>query len=106
MMLDRYAKLLREKALAFPRRHPDWVWWVREVLRFARELAGYAFEQTLDPILAEPCGGAGTWRWQVAMWQTLAGYGGTVGARGRLKGAPRIAQGETLGLDTSPVLTL
>lgn len=50
--LDEYANFLREKKLTAPKHQPYLVQRVREFLLFARQHAGYSFEQTLDLFLA------------------------------------------------------
>jgi hypothetical protein len=64
-VLDGYAAFLREKDLALDKHQPYLVRWVREFLCFARERAGYTFEQTLDLFLAEAGGRVGTKPWQL-----------------------------------------
>ena len=53
LVLEGYAKFLREKDLALPKHQPYLVHWVREFLVFAQAHGGYTFEQTLDMFLAE-----------------------------------------------------
>jgi hypothetical protein len=64
-VLDGYAKFLLDKDLALPKHEPYLVGWVRQFLDFAREHAGYTFEQTLDLFLAEIGKRVGSKLWQV-----------------------------------------
>lgn len=52
-VLHGYTKFLQEKKLAIPKHQPYLVQPVREFLLFARQHAGYSFEQTLELFLAE-----------------------------------------------------
>jgi len=65
VVLDGYAIFVREKELALAKHQPHLVRWVREFLVFAREHAGYTFEQTLDLFLATVGGRLGTKPWQL-----------------------------------------
>ena len=65
VVLDGYAIFVREKELALAKHQPHLVRWVREFLVFAREHAGYTFEQTLDLFLATVGGRVGTKPWQL-----------------------------------------
>jgi len=60
-----YAKRLRDKGLALPMDQPHLARWVREVLGFAADHAGYTFEQTLDLYVAEMGKREGIKPWQV-----------------------------------------
>ena len=56
---------MRTRHLAPAKHQPHLVRWVREFLLFAREHAGYSFEQTLDLFLAEVGKRVGIKPWQV-----------------------------------------
>jgi integrase len=73
-VLEGYAKFLRYKDLALPSHQPYLVRWVRQFLRFAREHAGYTFEQALGLFLAEVGGRAGTNPWQVQQAADAVSY--------------------------------
>jgi hypothetical protein len=64
-VLGGYATFLQDKNVALDKHQPYLVRWVREFLPFARQHAGYRFEQTLDLVLAERGRRAGVQPWQV-----------------------------------------
>jgi len=49
-ILDGYAKCLREKDLALPKRQPYWVRWVKDCLLFAKEHGGDTVAITLEDV--------------------------------------------------------
>ena len=64
-MPDGYAKFLRDRQLGPPKHRPYLVRWVRQFLLFARQHAGYTFEQMLERFLAEVGGRVGVKPWQI-----------------------------------------
>jgi len=64
-VLEGYAKFLRDRDLAPPKRQPHLVRWVREFLLFAEEHGGYTFEQTLELFLAALGERVGIKPWQI-----------------------------------------